>query len=313
MSALAAEYRVNLGWRRFVGQAFAGACILLALLTVAVLVVLLWRIVSEGWARLDANLLTRSPSLTQLETAGVRPAFWGTIWLMLLTGLVSVPIGVGAAVYLHEYAGRSWLTRVIQVNIANLAGVPSIVYGILGLSIFIHGMRLGNSVLAGALTLSLLSMPVIVIAAREALAAVPDSLRLGSYALGATRWQTIRHHVLPAALPGILTGVILSLSRAIGEAAPLVMIGAFTTSDTIPGEGFGAYGASLHGAWQWLRDALLSSFSALPIQIYKDSLDADREVRVLASATIVVLLGVLLSMNAIAVAIRAWQQRTRHG
>lgn len=306
-----AAFRPRLARRRMWGALFAGACALFALAAVAVLAVLLLRVFSEGWSRLDADLLRNPPSLVRPETAGVRPALWGTVWLMVITAVVSVPIGVGAAIYLHEYARDNWLTRFVRLNIANLAGVPSIVYGILGLAVFINALRLGNSLLTGGLTLSLLSMPVIIIAAREALAAVPDSLRQASYALGATRWQTIRHHVLPAAAPGILTGVILALSRAVGEAAPLVMIGAFARIDSVPGENFAEYGPGPAGLWQWLRDALLSSFAALPIQVYNFSDSADADVRVLASATIVVLLGILLTMNALAVGIRAWQQRSR--
>lgn len=311
--ALPAEsaFRPGLGQRRLWGALFAGACALFALVAVVVLVVLLLRVFEEGWSRLDTALLTNTPSLIRLETAGVRPALWGTVWLMFITGAVSVPIGVAAAIYLHEYARDNWVTRVVQINIANLAGVPSIVYGILGLAVFINTLRLGNSVLTGSLTLSLLSMPMIIIAAREALAAVPDSLRQASYALGATRWQTVRHHVLPAALPGILTGVILALSRAVGEAAPLVMIGAFARIDSVPGENFAEYGLHPAGLWNWLRDALLSHFTALPIQVYNFSDSVDADVRVLAAATIVVLLAILLTMNALAVGIRAWQQRSR--
>ncbi len=304
-------FRPRLGGRRLWGALFAGACMLFAMAAVSVLVVLLLRVFQEGWSRLDTALLTHAPSLVRPETAGVRPALWGTVWLMCVTAAISVPIGVGAAIYLHEYARDNWLTRVVQLNLANLAGVPSIVYGILGLAVFINTLRLGNSVLTGGLTLSLLSMPMIIIAAREALAAVPDSLRQASYALGATRWQTVRHHVLPAALPGILTGVILALSRAVGEAAPLVMIGAFARIDSVPGENFAEYGWHPAGLWNWLRDALLSSFAALPIQVYNFSDSADADVRVLAAATIVVLLAILLTMNALAVGIRAWQQRSR--
>lgn len=311
MSAQPIEFNPQIQWRTLLGRAFAGCCILFAVLAVLILFVLLARIVSEGWSRLDLDLVTRNPSLVDLAHAGVRPAVWGTIWLMLLTGLLAVPVGVGAAVYLQEFAPDNRLTRFIHLNIANLAGVPSIVYGILGLAVFINAMRLGNSLLAGALTLSLLVMPILVIASREALAAVPDSLRQGAYALGATRWQAIWHHVLPAALPGIMTGVILALSRAIGEAAPLVMIGAFTRIDRVPGESFVDYPATFAGALNWLRDALFSEFAALPIQIYNFADSADPEVRVLAAATIIVLLGLLLTMNALAVGIRAWHERNR--
>jgi phosphate transport system permease protein len=309
MNAVAHEFRPRLRYRRSLGRVFACGCLLLTACSALVLVVLLGRVLIEAWPRLDAALLTNTPSLLRLESAGVRPAIWGTIWLMGVTAVLSVPIGVGAAVYLHEYAPNNRLAGLALLNIANLAGVPSIVYGILGLAVFIRTLHLGNSVLAGALTLSLLAMPVIIIAAREALVAVPNSLRQASYALGATRWQTVWHHVLPAAVPGILTGVILALSRAIGEAAPLVMIGAFTRIDVVPGANVGDYPATLSGAWSWLRDALNSEFAALPIQVYNLSDSADAGVRQLASATIVVLLGLLLTMNVLAVSIRAWHQR----
>lgn len=299
-------------FRSAAGWVFAATCLLFCLVSIAVLAVLVYTLFAEGWSRLDANLLRNAPSQLRPETAGVRPAIWGTVWLMIVTAVVSVPVGVGAAVYLEEYASRkTWLSRLIQVNISNLAGVPSIVYGILGLTIFIRWFNLGNSILAGALTLSLLIMPVIIIATREALLAVPNSLRQAAYALGATRWQTVRHHVLPAALPGIMTGIILALSRAIGDAAPLVMIGAFTIINVVPGENFSAYPFTPLGLWQWLRDALMSNFAALPIQIYDLANQPSASLRRLASATILVLLAVLLSMNALAVAIRAWNQRAR--
>jgi phosphate transport system permease protein len=182
------------------------------------------------------------------------------------------------------------MSRLIQLNISNLAGVPSIVYGILGLAVFVRWANLGRSVLAGALTLSLLVLPVVIIASREAIAAVPNSIRAAAYALGATRWQTVRHHVLPAALPGILTGVILALSRAIGEAAPLITLGALTYVAFVP---------------QSPRDA----FTALPIQVYAWCDDPHPEFRRLAAAGIIVLLGVLLPLNGLAVAIRTWRQR----
>lgn len=304
-----ATFRPRLGYRRALGRAFLAACMGSAALCLATLVVLLGRIISEGWSRLDMNLLTRTPSLMEISTAGVRPAIWGTIWLMGLTTLIAVPLGVGAAVYLEEYARKSRFTRFIHLNLQNLAGVPSIVYGILGLTLFVRMMQLGGSVLSGALTLSILVLPVVVISSREALAAVPDSIRQAAYALGATRWQVTRHHVVPAALPGILTGVILALSRAIGEAAPLVMIGAYTMISAVPGEGFGAGGYSPGALASWLRGALTSDFAALPIQIYTYAQNAHGEVRTLASATIVVLLVILLSLNASAVALRAWRQK----
>jgi len=197
---------------------------------------------------------------------------------------------VAAAVYLEEYAKESVVNRFIEVNIANLAGVPSIVYGILGLVVFVHIFTLGRSVLAGALTMSLLVLPVIIIASREAIRAVPASIRHAAYALGATRWQTTRSHVLPSALPGILTGVILALSRAIGETAPLVMIGALTSVAFVP-------------------EGPMDAFTALPIQIYNWASRPQEEFHQLAAAGIVVLLIILLLMNAIAVYVRNRSER----
>jgi phosphate transport system permease protein len=201
-----------------------------------------------------------------------------------------VPVGIAAAIYLEEYAPDNRLTRFIHLNIANLAGVPSVVYGLLGLTVFVRWCAFGRSVLAGAAALALLVLPVVIIASREALLAVPKSIREAAYAVGATRWQTIRHHVLPAALPGILTGVILALSRAIGEAAPLIVVGAVAYIRAVP-----------HGP--------LDPFSALPIKIFNWSELAAPEFVRLAGAAILVLLALLLSMNAVAVGIRAWQQR----
>lgn len=310
-AAIVTNFRPNLGARRAWGSFFYGLCLASSLLCVLVLVILLGRIFREAWPRLDWQLLVGVPSTISPETSGVRPAIWGTVWLMILTAGTAVPVGVGAAIYLQEYARKNWFTRLVQLNLSNLAGVPSIVYGILGLSVFIRTFHMPESVLAGALTLSLLILPVVIIASRESLAAVPDSIRQAAFALGATRWQTVRHHVLPAALPGIMTGVILALSRAIGEAAPLVMIGAFQMSTTIPGENFTEYGWTPAGLWAWLCDALSSGFAAMPIQIFNDASKADADSRVVAAAGIVVLLALLLTMNAVAVGIRAWQQRHR--
>jgi phosphate transport system permease protein len=278
--------------RRLLGRGFALACLLMGLAAVAALGVLLIQVFQAGASWLTYRFLTNFPSVLEPEIAGVKSALAGTLWMVLLTGLVAVPVGVGAAIYLQEYASDNWLTRVIRLNIANLAGVPSIVYGILGLAVFIRWFGLGRSVLAGALTMSLLVLPVIMIATREALVAVPPSLRLAAYALAATRWQVIRHHVLPAAMPGILTGVILALSRAIGEAAPLIMIGALTYVAFVP-------------------HSPLDAFTTLPIQIYAWSDQPQPEFHHLAAAGIIVLLSVMLSMNAVAIYIRAWQQRRR--
>jgi len=278
--------------RRKVGRMFHAACALTSLIGLAFLVVLITRVAWEGLPWLSLKFLTNFPSVLNPPNAGVKSAMWGTMWLIGITAMVSVPVGVAAAIYLEEYAPNNRLTRFIHVNIANLAGVPSIVYGILGLAVFVRWLRFDRSVLSGALTLSLLIMPVIIIATREALLAVPQSFRHAAYALGATRWQTIRAHVLPAALPGIMTGVILAVSRAIGEAAPLLMIGALTYVTFVP---------------EGPRDA----FTALPLQIY-DWCDRPQQVfHHLAAAGILVLLGILLPMNAVAVAIRAWHQRRK--
>ncbi len=235
--------------RRSLGLAldgvFATTLFLGTFLGVMALGLLLWTIYDRGWDRLAADpgaflgqFVSRFPA-----RAGVKAALYGTLWLMGLTALFSFPIGVGAAVYLEEFAPRNRLTNFIEANIANLAGVPSVVYGILGLGIFVCFLDMGPSLLAGGLTLAVMSLPVIVIAARESLRAVPESIRLAAYALGATKWQTVRHHVLPAALPGTMTGVILSLSRAIGETAPLLVVGAavsiFNTPDSV-GDRFSA-------------------------------------------------------------------------
>jgi phosphate transport system permease protein len=192
---------------------------------------------------------------------------------------------VGAAIYLEEYARKSWLTRAIQTNIANLAGVPSIVYGILGLAVFVRALAMGRSVIAGALTLALLILPVVIIASQEAIRAVPGSMRLGSYALGATRWETIRHHVLPHAMPGILTGTILALSRAVGEAAPLLLVGAV-------------------GFVQFAPRGLQDAFTVIPIQIFNWTSRPQAEFQELAAAGSIVLLVLLLAMNAVAILLR---------
>lgn len=267
-------------------------CGLTSLLGLAFLSALVFRVLQEGLPRLSGSFLTNFPSVLSPAKAGVKSALWGTVWVICITAVVSVPIGVAAAVYLEEYARDNRLTRFIRLNISNLAGVPSVVYGILGLVAFVRWCRFDRSVLSAALTLSLLIMPVIVIASREALAAVPSSIRQAAYALGATRWQTVRAHVLPAALPGIMTGMILALSRAIGEAAPLLVIGALTYVAFVPEGPFDA-------------------FVALPLQIYDWTDRPQRVFHELAASGIIVLLGILLSMNAIAIGVRAWHQRSK--
>ena len=225
------------------------------------------------------------------ETAGAQSAIIGTIWVISLTALFTVPIGIMSAIYLEEYADQTkWWNRVIEINIMNLAAVPSIVYGILGLGVIARGLELGLTVLAAAVTLSLLVLPVVIISTREAIRAVPNSIRLGSLALGATKWQTIWKQILPAAVPGTATGSILALSRAIGEAAPLLLLGALAYISFNP-------------------DGVLSQFTVLPVQIYDFIKQSREEFVPLASAAIVVLLVILLAMNSVAIYLRNKFQR----
>jgi phosphate transport system permease protein len=309
-TAFDVEYEPRLARRRLTGWLFAVACAGMFLLAVAVLAVLLWQVMAEGLPRLKWTIITNPPSTLYPERAGFLTALAGTAWLALLTGLISVTVGISAAVYLEEYGPRGPIARFIQLNIANLAGVPSIVYGILGLAVFVRWARSGESVLSGALTLSLLVMPVIIIASREALAAVPKSLREAAFALGATRWQTTWHHVLPAAAPGIITGVILALSRAIGETAPLLMVGAL--GDVALAPGGHVFPPSLDTTLTWAWYAIFDRFTAMPIQIYDwTTIRPQQEFKVLAAAGILVLLAALLVLNGTAAGLRAWRQRHR--
>lgn len=275
--------------RRRTGAIFQAVCIGSIGFSILTLALLLFDIAKDGAGWLSLDLLTNYPSRFPAR-AGVKSAILGTLWMMVLTAATSFPIGVGAAIYLEEYAPKNWLTRILQTNIANLAGVPSIVYGILGLAIFVRFAGLGRSVIAGALTLALLVLPVIIIASQEALKAVPGSLREASYGVGATKWQTIRHHVFPVALPGILTGTILSLSRAIGETAPLIMIGALTFIAFPP-------------------TSPMDPFTVLPIQIFNWTAKPQKEFHELAAAAIIVLLVLLLVMNAAAILLRNRYQK----
>ena len=256
------------------------------LLSAIVLGVLLYDIAKDGVGQIDSGFLNNAASFNP-DKAGIYPAAMGTLWLMGVTALFIVPVGVATAIYLEEYADNSkWWNRVIEINIQNLAGVPSVVYGILGLAFIVRGpLSLGPVLLAGAITLTLLVLPVVIIVSREAIRAVPPSIREGSLALGATKWQTIWKMVLPGALAGIATGVILALSRAIGETAPLLVVGA---------------GVSL----RFNPEGLDSSFTALPIQIFAWTQDPNREFVDLAAGAIIVLMVVLLLMNSVAIVLR---------
>ena len=246
---------------------------------------LVWTVVDRGAPWLSWHLITDMPS-RRPERAGLNSALFGTLWVISLTALIAFPIGVGAAIFMEEYAPRNRLTRALQVNISNLAGVPSVVYGLLGLGIFVQFMNIGRVVLAGALTMALLSLPVIIIASQEAIRAVPSSLRQAAYAVGATKWQVVRHHVLPAATPAILTGTILAVSRAIGETAPVLVVGASAYIATRPSGFFDGY-------------------TVLPMQIYGWTQRSQDEFKNgLAPAGIIVLLAVLLLMNLTAIILR---------
>lgn len=269
---------------RIMNGLFTGACFLATITCVVVLLVLIWNIILQGKSWLNWGFIDHLPSRFP-HKAGIKTALWGSIWLISLTALFSVPLGVGASVYLEEYAPRSRWRKLIQLNIANLAGVPSIVYGILGLGLFVRALAFERSILSGALTLTLVVLPIVILASQEALRAVPDSIRRSAYALGATRWQTVWYQVLPASLPGIMTGVILALSRALGEAAPLLLVGAMAYVPFVP-------------------EKLSDEFTALPIQIFNWTSRPQEEFHHLAAAGILVLLIVLVSMNAIAVFVR---------
>jgi len=270
--------------RRRIGTLFAWMCGLATLVGVFALGILLVDVLMDGLGRLDVAFLTSFASRFP-ERAGVKAALAGSVWILGLTALISFPISVAAAIYLEEYAARNWVTKTIQTNIANLAGVPSIVYGILGLALFVRGLGLQRSIISGALTLSLLIMPLIIMASQEAIRAVPRTIREAAYGLGATRWQVTATQVLPMALPGILTGTILALSRAVGETAPLIMVGAV---------GFVAF----------TPKGLTDQFTVLPLQIYNWVSRPQDEFRDLAAAGIIVLLVLLLTMNAVAIILR---------
>jgi phosphate transport system permease protein len=259
-----------------------------ALLSLAVLLLF---ITVEGWPRFNLQLFTNMPSISSPELAGAQSAITGSIWVVTTTAVIALPIGILAAIYLEEYGNpTSRFYRLIEINIQNLAAVPSIVYGILGLGIIARALGLGQSVLTAALTLALLILPVIIISAREAIRSVPQSIRFGSMALGATKWQTIWKQVLPAATPGTATGAILALSRAIGEAAPLLLLGAVTFITFNP-------------------DGLMSKYTVMPIQIYNWVSQSREEFQVLAAALCIVLLILLLCMNGVAIWLRNKYQK----
>ncbi len=275
--------------RKHADLLFQIASLLTLVVALVALATLVYDILSDGAGRLSWAFLNNIAS-RRAEQAGVYHALMGTIWVISFTAALALPVGVAAAIYLEEYGSRSRIARFIELNIANLAAVPSIIYGLLGLGLFVRLMGMGQSVMAGAATLALLALPVVILSTREALRTVPSSIREGSYALGATKWQTIWNQVLPMALPGVLTGLILALSRAIGETAPLITIGALTYIPFAP-------------------DSVWSRFTVLPIQIFNWVSRPQADFHTNAAAAILVLLALLLSMNAIAIVVRDRYQR----
>tara|TARA_Y100001970_G_scaffold223680_1_gene275434 strand:+ start:6880 stop:7782 length:903 start_codon:yes stop_codon:yes gene_type:complete len=282
------RYDQNLNKRYFYGKIYYGiffSCLILAIIG---LVVLLSQIVYQGIDKLTWTFISNFPS-RHADQAGILPALFGSIWLMVVTGLIAIPFGIGCAIYLEEYAPKNKFTQLIEINISNLAGVPSIVYGLLGLALFVNWFQLGRSIISGSLTMSLLVMPIVILASREAIKQIPTTRREAAYALGATRWEVVRFVVIPSAIPSIMTGVILAMSRAIGETAPIIAISAVIFIREIPTN-------------------LKSDFTVIPLQIYNWVSRPQDEFRDLAAAGILALLLLLLSMNSIAIFIRSRYQ-----
>jgi phosphate transport system permease protein len=282
----------NIRKNKIKDQAFKALGMLFTLFGVSVLVILIYNILRVGFTRINWDFLTSLPS-RKPEEAGIYTAIIGTLDLMLLTVIFAIPIGVGAGIYLEEYSKKSKLSSLLEINISNLAGVPSIIYGLLGLGVFVRYFNFGGSILAGSLTLSLLILPIIIVATREAIKAVPPSLKEASFALGASKWQTISDVVLPSSFGGIITGIILSLSRAIGETAPLIVVGAMAYVPFVP-------------------HSLFDAFSVLPMQIFNWTTRPQQGFAVAASAAIIILLLITFVMNGIAVYFRnKWQKKLK--
>lgn len=270
-------------------QYFGLGCTIFGLL---VLAVFLGDIIMKGIGRIDLDFLTSYPSM-RAKKAGILSAWVGTLWMLGLTAIISIPIGIGAGIYFEEYAKKSRLANLLEINLANLAGVPSIIYGLLGLEIFVRSMGMGTSLLAGACTLALLILPIIIVSTREALRAVPNSIRQASYGMGANTWQTIWHQVLPASMGGILTGIILSLSRAIGETAPLIVTGALAYVAFVP-------------------SGPMDQYTVMPMQIFNWISRPQHDFQVNAAAGIIILLCITFLLNGIAVFLRnRWQKKVK--
>jgi phosphate transport system permease protein len=277
---------------RFKDKLFQIVGIACTLLGILILAVFIGNIFSDGISRLDFDFLSDLPS-RKAEKAGILTAWTGTLWILFLTTVVALPLGVGAGIYLEEYGGKSRFSRILEINIANLAGVPSIIYGLLGLEIFVRLAGFGGSLLAGSFTLALLVLPIIIVSTREAIKAVPDSIRQASRAMGASKWQTISYQILPASMGGILTGMILAISRAVGETAPLIVIGALAY---VP----------------FVATSPTDEFTVLPIQIFNWISRPQHGFVVNAAAAIMVLLAITFVMNGVAVYLRnKWQKKMK--
>ena len=282
------NYNQNLNSRYTKGKLYFTVFFTALMIAIIGLAILLFQIISQGTEMLSWTFVSSYPSRFP-EKAGILSALVGSIWLMGLTGIFAVPLGIGTAVYLEEYAPKNKFTQFLEINISNLAGVPSIVYGLLGLAVFVGALNMGRTLIAGALTMALLVMPIVILASREAIKQVPYSHREAAYALGATRWEVVRSVVLPSAIPGIMTGAILSMSRAVGEAAPVLAVSALVYLSFVPTDPF-------------------DRFTVMPIQIYNWVSRPQDGFRELAASGIILLLVLLLSMNSIAIYIRSKYQ-----
>lgn len=291
------QIRSDVNRRKLLDQLFVILGLLIMFSALLVLAVLFIDLVQDGAPRLNWDFFTSFPS-RHAERAGILSAWVGTSLIMLTTASVSMPVGVAAAIYLEEYAPKNWITAIIEINVTNLAGVPSIIYGLLALGLFVYQFNLGQSVAAAGLTLSLLILPIVIVATRESLRAVPRSIREAAYALGATRWEVTAHHVLPYSTGGILTGMIIGLSRAIGETAPLITIGALSFIAFLPESPF--QGEFPFISFSWLKE----SFTAMPIQMFNWISRPDPAFQVNAAAAGAILLGMTLLMNAVAIYVR---------
>jgi len=284
--------KTTINTNRIIDSTFKYVGIACTLFGLMILAIFIGDILIKGLTRIDWDFLTNLPS-RKASKSGILTAWTGTAWILGLTAIISIPLGISAGIYLQEYGKKNRLASIIEVNIANLAGIPSIIYGLLGLEIFVRTLNFGGSLLAGASTLSLLILPVIIVATREAIKAVPNSLREASFGLGATKWQTIWHQVLPAASGGILTGIILALSRAVGETAPLIVIGALAY---VP----------------FVAHSPFDEFTVLPMQIFNWVSRPQHEFLVNGAAAIIILLLITFIMNGIAIYLRnKWQKRIK--